>query len=178
MPPLTPVPLDDHIPYPGNRFPAGALWLIGFGVLFLLGNAGWLHGISTRLFLPFLLIGLAVFLFVRKMTSYGGGLISDGTPAYRYQIIRALRGPVWIALVGLLFFLNEFHILSWGHSWPLFIILAGVMAILDRAAYTAAAAATPTYNAPYGYPPSAAAAQTAPPGNAIVPSTANDQEES
>jgi hypothetical protein len=179
MPPVTPVPLDEHIPYPGNRFPAGALWLIGFGVLFLIGNAGWLHGISTRLFLPFLLIGLAVFLFVRKMTSYGGGLVSDGTPAYHYQIIRALRGPVWIALVGLLFFLDEFHILSWGHSWPLFIILAGVMAVLGRAAYSAAAAATPLYNAPYGYPPQpAAAAPAAPASSAIVPSTGSDQEES
>ena len=179
---VPPVPMDDHIPYPGNRFPAGALWLIGFGVLFLIGNAGFLHGVSTRLFLPFLLIGLAVFLFVRKMTSNGGGLISDGSAAYRYQIIRALRSSVWIALVGLLFFLDEFHILSWGHSWPLFIILAGVMAVLGRAAYNAAAAATPPYGAPYGYgyppQPAAAAPTTSSPGSSIVPSATNEREES
>jgi hypothetical protein len=153
MPPQ--VPLDTQVPYPGNRFPAGALWLIGFGALFLLGNAGLFHGFSTRLFLPFLLIGFAVFIFVRKMTSTGAGLTNDGTASYRLRVFRALRGSVWIALVGLLFFLDQFDILSWGHSWPLFIILAGVMTVLERAAYSAAVAAGPMPfdpNYPAGYP--------------------------
>ena len=153
IPPMPPqVPLDTQVPYPGNRFPAGALWLIGFGALFLLGNAGIFHGFSTRLFLPFLLIGLAVFIFVRKMTCTGGGLTSDGTASYRLRVFRALRGSVWIALVGLLFFLDQFDILSWGHSWPLFIILAGVMTVLERAAYSAAVAAGPMPYDP-AYPP-------------------------
>ncbi len=156
VPPIPPpVPLDTQVPYPGNRFPAGALWLIGFGALFLLGNAGLFHGFSTRLFLPFLLIGLAVFIFVRKMTCTGGGLTSDGTASYRLRVFRALRGAVWVALVGFLFLLNDFDILSWGHSWPLFIILAGVMTVLERAAYSAAVAAGPMPidpNYPTGYP--------------------------
>ncbi len=149
-PPVPPVPLDVQVPYPGNRFPAGALWLIGFGVLFLLTNAGIFHGFSSRLFLPFLLIGFAVFLFVKKMTSYGGALSGDGSPGYRLRVFRALRGSVWIALVGLLFFLDEFRILTWGHSWPLFIILAGVMTVLERAAFNAASA-IPAYGPPFEY---------------------------
>jgi hypothetical protein len=175
------VPLDTRISYPGNRFPAGALWLIGFGTLFLIGNAGFFHGFSTRLFLPFLLIGLAVFVFVRKMTSLGGGLTSDGTPSYQLRVFRALRGSVWIALVGFLFFLDQFDILSWGHSWPLFIILAGVMTVLERAAYSAAVAAGPPPVDPaYGYtapPPvsSPAAAATDPAAStSIVPSTSHE----
>lgn len=152
-PPAPPVPLDAQVPYPGSRFPAGALWLIGFGVLFLVGNAGFLHGFSSRLFLPVFLIGLAVFIFVKKMTSYGAGLTGDGSPGYRLRVFRALRGSVWIALVGLLFFLDEFNILSWGHSWPLFIILAGVMTVLERGAFSAAATAPPVYGSPYGYTP-------------------------
>jgi hypothetical protein len=156
-PPIGQVPLDSQVPYPGNRFPAGALWLIGFGALFLIGNVGWFHGFPTRLLLPFLLIGFGVFIFVRKMTSFGGGLTSDGTASYRLRVFRALRASVWVALVGFLFFLDEFNILSWAHSWPLFIILAGVMTVLERAAYSAAVAAgpppfDPAYGAGY-YPP-------------------------
>ena len=190
IPPIPPqVPLDTQVPYPGNRFPAGALWLIGFGALFLLGNAGLFHGFSTRLFLPFLLIGLAVFIFVRKMTSYGGGLTSDGTASYRLRVFRALRGSVWIALVGLLFFLDQFDILSWGHSWPLFIILAGVMTVLERAAYSAAVAAgpapfDPTYPAGYpNYPPAPAAPASSvsivavPEGSGSFHDSANDHKE-
>ena len=151
-PPIPPVPLDSQVPYPGNRFPAGALWLIGLGALFLVANAGLFRGFSNKLFLPVLLIGLAVFIFVRKMTSYGGGLRADGSPDYHLRVFRALRGSVWLALVGLLFFLDAYGILTWGHSWPLFIILAGVMTVLQRAAYSSAAAATPPYYPGYGYP--------------------------
>jgi TM2 domain-containing membrane protein YozV len=176
MPP-PPVPLDEQVPYPGNRFPAGALWLIGLGALFLLGNAGIFHGFSSRLFMPFLLIGLGVFIFVRKMTSSGYGLTGDGSADYRYRLVRALRGSVWVALVGLLFFLNDFHILSWGHSWPLFIILAGVMTVLQRAAYTPAP--IPPYGYGYPPPPTATAPSAAPvvsTETALTPTPTNTEE--
>jgi len=176
MPP-PPVPLDEQVPYPGNRFPAGALWLIGLGALFLLGNAGIFHGFSSRLFMPFLLIGLGVFIFVRKMTSSGYGLAGDGSADYRYRLVRALRSSVWVALVGVLFFLNDFHILPWGHSWPLFIILAGVMTVLQRAAYS------PASMPPYGYGYAAPVAPAAAPAaagvateTALNPTPANTEE--
>jgi hypothetical protein len=174
MPP--PVPLDAQVPYPGNRFPTGAIWLIGLGALFLLFNAGVMHGISARLFLPVLLIGLAVFIFVRKMTSYGYALTSDGTPDYRLRLFRALRSSIWIGLVGLLFFLDEFTPLKWSHSWPLFIIVAGVMTFLQRAVYSSAAAVppyvpgyAPGYAPAYGYPP-----QPMPPAAATATATSTE----
>ena len=172
-----PVPLDAQVPYPGNRFPAGAIWLIGVGAIFLLINAGFMHGFSGRLFLPIFLTGLAVFIFVRKLTDYGYGFTNDGTVAYRIRVFRALRGSVWIALVGLLFFLDEFNILSWGHSWPLFIILAGVMTVLQRAIYSGAAPLAPPYTPNYGYPPQQppAPAPTAPAASTgIVPASSHD----
>ena len=55
------------------------MWLIVFGAIFLVANAGIFHGFSGRLFVPFFLIGLAVFVFVKKMTAYGSGLANDGT---------------------------------------------------------------------------------------------------
>ena len=187
MPPMPPgVPMDAQVPYPGNRFPAGAIWLIGLGAIFLLFNAGFMHGLSGRLFLPILLIGLAVFIFVRKLTSSGYGLASDGSPDYRIRLFRAVKSSVWVGLVGLLFFLDEFTPLKWDHSWPLFIILAGVMTVLQRTVYNSVPPAPP-YGPGYvpGYAPAYGYAQQPPPpagpvapvaSNEIVPTSTFDQE--
>jgi hypothetical protein len=52
----------------------------------------------------------------------------------RYMMIRRLRGPAYLLLVGALALLNQADILSWGKSWPLFLILAGVLLLAERAA--------------------------------------------
>jgi hypothetical protein len=52
----------------------------------------------------------------------------------RYILIRRLRGPAFLLLVGTLALLNQADILSWGKSWPFFLILWGVMALAERAA--------------------------------------------
>ena len=52
----------------------------------------------------------------------------------RYILIRRLRGPAFLLLVGVNALLAQAHILSWGHSWPLFLILAGVLQLAERAA--------------------------------------------
>ncbi len=51
----------------------------------------------------------------------------------RYIMIRRLRGPAFLLLVGILALLDQANILSWGKSWPLFLILAGVLALAERA---------------------------------------------
>jgi len=51
-----------------------------------------------------------------------------------YAMIRGLRKPAFIVLVGVLALLNQLDILSWGHSWPLFLILGGVLLLAERAA--------------------------------------------
>ncbi|MCU1321839.1 MAG: hypothetical protein JWM43_1488 [Acidobacteriaceae bacterium] len=187
VPPVPPVPpygapySDPYYgaatPAPRSRFPVGAIWLIGLGLFFLIGNSGIFHGFPLRHITPFLLIGLGVWLFIRKMTESGTSLQDDGTPMYRVRVFRALRGSIWVVLVGIIFFLAEFRILSWGHSWPLFIIVAGLMTILERAAYSDAAQ-TPY---PYQHQPQPAATEQAAASPAtstsIVPtSTTNDQE--
>jgi hypothetical protein len=181
VPPIPPYgapvyPLDPNlVPVPRNRFPAGALWLIGLGCLFLIGNAGLFHTFPVHRLVPFFLIGLGVWLFVRKMTDTGTGLADDGTPGYQFRLFRALRGSVWIILIGILFLLDSFGILSWGHSWPVIIIVAGLMAIFQRTTY-GAAMATP-YSYPYPAPP-APPPPPPDPGTSIVPSppTQHDQE--
>jgi hypothetical protein len=54
-----------------------------------------------------------------------------------YFMIRRLRGPAFLLLVGVLALLNQTHILRWGKSWPLYLILAGLLALAERAALSA-----------------------------------------
>jgi hypothetical protein len=177
VPPIPPYgtpgyPVDPNlVPVSRNRFPAGALWLIGLGCLFLIGNAGLFHTFPVHRLVPFFLIGLGVWLFVRKMTDTGTGFADDGTPGYQFRLFRALRGSVWVTLIGVLFLLDSFDILSWGRSWPVIIIVAGLMAVFQRASYSSVMAA------PYPYPtPPAAPPPPTDPGTSIVASTQHDQE--
>jgi hypothetical protein len=48
------------------------------------------------------------------------------------MMIRRLRGPAYLLLVGALALLNQAEILSWGKSWPFFLILAGVLKLAER----------------------------------------------
>jgi hypothetical protein len=50
-----------------------------------------------------------------------------------YIMIRRLRGPAFLLLVGVLALLNQANIIGWGRSWPFFLILAGVLQLAERA---------------------------------------------
>ena len=55
----------------------------------------------------------------------------------RYILIRRLRGPAFLLLVGIMALLRQAHILFWWQSWPLLLILAGVLLLAERAALAA-----------------------------------------
>jgi uncharacterized membrane protein len=57
----------------------------------------------------------------------------------RYILIRRLRAPAFLLLVGVIALLDEANVLSWGQCWPLFLILAGVLLLAERAALATAA---------------------------------------
>jgi hypothetical protein len=63
----------------------------------------------------------------------------------RYIMVRGLRGPAFILLVGLLALLSQAHILGWGKSWPLFLILAGLLKLAERAALSSLSNYPPPY---------------------------------
>jgi hypothetical protein len=184
VPPIPPYGTPGYPSYPGypvdpnltpasrNRFPAGAIWLIGLGCLFLIGNSGLFHAFPVHRLVPFFLIGLGVWLFVRRMTDTGTGIADDGTPGYQFRLFRALRGSVWVTLIGVLFLLDTFDIVSWGHSWPIIIIVAGLMAIFQRISYNSAMSPAYPYPAPPSPPPPASPPD---PGTSITPSN-HDQE--
>jgi hypothetical protein len=63
----------------------------------------------------------------------------------RYILIRRLRGPVLILLVGVLALLHQMNIIEhfWHLFWPLMLIAFGVLLLAERAALSAEG----------GYPP-------------------------
>jgi len=65
----------------------------------------------------------------------------------RYILIRRLRGPVFLVAIGVLALLAQSHVLSFGRSWPLLLILLGVLKLAERAAM--AADGPSAYSVPY-----------------------------
>lgn len=53
----------------------------------------------------------------------------------RWLLIRRLRGPAFLLLFGITALLHEWHILSFSQSWPLYLVLAGVLSLAERAAF-------------------------------------------
>jgi hypothetical protein len=94
----------------------------------------------------------------------------------RYILIRRLRGPAFLLLVGVIALLAQAHILGWDKSWPLFLILWGVLMLAERAALAAEGGYPPPpyTGSPYpnpNYPTTGGGAPqyTPQPSTAIVP---------
>jgi hypothetical protein len=51
-----------------------------------------------------------------------------------WLLIRRLRGPAYLILFGITALLNQWGMLSFGRSWPLYLILAGLFGLAERAA--------------------------------------------
>ena len=119
-------------PAPINRFPAGAVWLIGLGALFLLPTTVLFNSIHPHFVFGLILIGLGVWISARRMSESGLGWQNDGTATYRYRAFRALRVSIWLVAIGLWLMLDAFHWMHLHHTWPLLLIFAGVMALLER----------------------------------------------
>jgi hypothetical protein len=56
------------------------------------------------------------------------------TPGYPRQapLIRAVRGPILLMLVGTLFALDHFTAYRIGQTWPVLLIIAGVLMLFGR----------------------------------------------
>ena len=69
----------------------------------------------------------------------------------RWLMLRRLRGPAFILLGGIMALLDQWHIIGWGRSWPLFLILAGLLSLAERAALSQADSEGYDQNHPGGY---------------------------
>jgi hypothetical protein len=84
-----------------------------------------------------------------------------------WLLIRRLRGPAFVILVGINCLLHEWGILSFGRSWPLYLILGGILGLAERAAW--AATPSPAYPPYPPYPPYPAYPTSTVPPTSIVP---------
>ncbi len=94
----------------------------------------------------------------------------------RYILIRRLRGPAILLLLGTILLMHEAGLLDfWSLFIPLLLILIGVLKLAERAALAAAGDETPYPGSPYPYgaaaAPAAAGAAQPQPGTSIVPVT-------
>lgn len=94
----------------------------------------------------------------------------------RYILIRRLRGPAILLLLGTILLMHESGLVDfWSLFFPLLLILIGVLKLAERAALAAAGDETPYPGSPYPYGaaanPAAAGAAQPQPGTAIVPAT-------
>jgi hypothetical protein len=72
-----------------------------------------------------------------------------------WLLIRRLRGPAFLIMFGITALLNQWDVLSFGRSWPLYLILAGLIGLAERAALTAAPPVNPYMpDMPAAYPSS------------------------
>jgi Domain of unknown function (DUF5668) len=86
-----------------------------------------------------------------------------------WLLIRRLRGPAFLIMVGITALLNQWGILSFSRSWPLYLILAGVIGLAERAAILAAPPVPPVY--PGSYVPASYGAGTQAPPFTNVPAS-------
>lgn len=116
------VPVVPVAPAP-RRFPAGAIWLIGLGALFLLieFTEQWGWNINGNWVPTLIFSGLAAWTLTRKLKL--------GLP-----LICILRWPLELATLALLFGLQALDIVSLGRSWPVMFIVFGAMLLLERTA--------------------------------------------
>lgn len=55
----------------------------------------------------------------------------------RWYQIRRLRGAVVLILIGVLALMDQWHVMSFRVSWPVILIVIGIMKLAERAAWTA-----------------------------------------
>jgi len=86
----------------------------------------------------------------------------------RYLFLHRIKGPAMILVFGVTALLDQWNILSFGQSWPLYLIVLGALMLAERAAWSDMYAPPPN-GYPVGGQPGAWGAPTGPtePSNAL-----------
>jgi hypothetical protein len=140
----TPIPAT-----PASRVPTAAVVLIGLGALFLLQTAGVFEFNVDRIW-PLFLIGLGVWLFVTRSGmlghTHGNGArvtpIWDGYNPYAYNR-RVWSGPIWLITIGGLFLIQSFDGPGFGRTWPVLLLVVGLMKLMGNRTSAVPLAAPP-----------------------------------
>jgi hypothetical protein len=108
-----------------SKVPTGAIVLIGLGVLFLLHTLG-IFDLNMGRIWPIFLIALGGWLFARSW-----GLISSQGRCYCERCrTRGLMWPAVLVTIGFLSLLEEFTRYDWNRTWPVLILVIGIVMLL------------------------------------------------
>lgn len=96
----------------------------------------------------------------------------------QYIFLQRIQGPAMLLTFGVCALLDQWDILNFGRSWPLYLIVLGVIKLAQRAAL-AIAAPPPAYPGYAGYQPVAGApAAPAAGSTALVPTDSTQTNDS
>jgi hypothetical protein len=132
-PTYTGAAVPDPVPV-GNasRFPLGAAWLIGLGLLFLLGNLVPAWHLDGRWLVPILLAAIALWMGLQRLVTQRA-VASAGTAYPAAPLAGVLVGPVLLLTVAILLALQDAEWIPLRHSWPALLIVWGALLLLQRA---------------------------------------------
>jgi len=120
--PNVPMP---NVPAPGSSFPLLAIWLIGLGVLFALGEWVPVWQINASCVAAIVLGAAAASIIVRRL-GYMGGM------SYQGSMLHMMRWPVILAVWAVLFLLQGVHAATVGQTWPIFLLALGAVMLGER----------------------------------------------
>jgi hypothetical protein len=129
------------------KVPAGAVILIGLGVIFLLHTIG-IFEFGLDRFWPLILIFLGVWLFAKQWGLLGTTRFSCPCEHCR---TRKLMGPAVLVTLGVLFLLESMRSVRFDRTWPAILLVIGVVKLVQ----SNASSAGHTFPLPPGSPPAA-----------------------
>jgi hypothetical protein len=118
-----------------SKVPAGAVVLIGLGVIFLLHTIG-IFEFGLHRFWPLILIFFGVWLFAKHWGLLGGSRFACPCDHCR---TRKLMGPAMLVTFGMLFLLENVGSgnLHFGRTWPAILLVIGVVKLVQSNASSA-----------------------------------------
>ncbi len=143
-----------------GKVPTAAVVLIGLGALFLLQTAGVFEFNVERIW-PLFLIGLGIWLFVTRSGMLGHGYAGGCGPGQgwdgyspRYYSRTVWSGPIWLITIGGLFLIQSFDGPGFGRTWPVLLLVVGLMKLMgNRTPPIPPAVPPPPPAAPAGFDP-------------------------
>jgi hypothetical protein len=116
-------------------FPTGAIWLIGLGLLFLFGNVLPRYLVRGPWLMPLLLVGVAVWSGAHRLRQQQRRSLATGRPS---NWACALTGPVVLLALAVLMALQAGEVFPLSRTWPVLLMVWGVMLLVQRALTPAA----------------------------------------
>jgi TM2 domain-containing membrane protein YozV len=113
------------------KIPMGAIVLIGLGCIFLLQTIG-IHLFNIDHLWPLILIGIGGWLFASRFGYVAGGKVYD-CDRCRY---RGLMGPAVLVTLGTLFLFEQYDLIRFHRTWPLLLIVIGLVKVMQGNAST------------------------------------------